>query len=67
MRSLHVAALHNQSDELAADGREVRALVMASPACAAVEDLVFDDLELLLSAIYDERVAIDDEVQELLE
>lgn len=65
MRSLHVAALHNQSDELAEVGREVRALVMASPACRRTAVLLA--AKALLSAIYDERVAIDDEVEGLLE
>jgi hypothetical protein len=65
MRSLHVAALHGQSDELAAVGREIRIMVMASPACRRTAVLLA--AKALLSAIYDERVAIDDEVQELLE
>ena len=55
MRSLHVAALHNQSDELAAVAREVRALVMASPACRRTAVLLA--AKALLAAIYDERVA----------
>ena len=65
MRSLHVAALHNQSDELAAVAREVRARVMASPACRRTAVLLA--AKALLAAIYDERVALDDEVEGILE
>ena len=65
MRSFHVAALYNQSDQLAAVSREVRALVMASPACRRTGVLLA--AKALLSAIYVERVAIDDEIEGLLE